>query len=152
MAAPYGGPRFLAAGTGLARREGRQVSLPLRGPGGPHPFLRTGPRKAAVGQLRMVISTLGGELSGWVGDLVHNNHRGLCVQQMWASDGLATMYCVTSAEDHGSSHLLWEQWGRLLLYGMVSKTEGVTLGAQWMTGTYEASHHLAMPLPANSSP
>lgn len=35
---------------------------------------------------------------------------------------------------------------------MVSKTEGVTLGAQWVTGTYEASHHLAVPLPANSSP
>lgn len=85
--------------------EGRQVSLPLRGPGGPHPFLRTGPQKAAVGELRMVIGTLGGELSGWVGDLVHN-HRGLCVQQMWASDGLATVYCVTSAEHHGSSHLL----------------------------------------------
>lgn len=57
MAAPYGGPRFLAAGTSLARREGRQVSLQLRGPGGP--------RKAAVGELRMVIGTLGGELSRW---------------------------------------------------------------------------------------
>lgn len=35
---------------------------------------------------------------------------------------------------------------------MVSKPEGVTLGAQRVTGTHEASHHLAMPLPANSPP
>lgn len=34
MAAPNGGPGFLAAGTSLVRREGRQVRLPLRGRAG----------------------------------------------------------------------------------------------------------------------
>lgn len=34
VAAPDGGPSFLAAGTSLVRREGRQVSLLLRGRAG----------------------------------------------------------------------------------------------------------------------
>lgn len=103
MAAPYGGPRFLAAGTSLARREGRQVSLQLRGPGGPHPSLNR-PSKGSCRRAQDGHWHLGwGALQ--VGYLVHK-HRGFCFWQVWASDGLATVYCMTSAEQHSSSHLV----------------------------------------------
>lgn len=40
-----------------------------------------------------------------MGYLVYN-HRCLCVRQVWASDSLATVYRMTSAEQHSSSHLV----------------------------------------------
>lgn len=118
------------------------------GPGGPHPF----PNRTSTGSRGRAQD--GHRYLGWgalrVGYLVHN-HRCLCVRQVWANDGLATVYCMTSAEQHSSSHLVCTV-GRLLPYRMVSRPEGVTVGAQRVTGTHEASHHLAMPLPVNSPP
>lgn len=63
VTAPDGGPGFLAAGTGLVRREGRRVSLGLRSPAGglyrqalprtPRPFPRNAPRTSVGRRVSM---------------------------------------------------------------------------------------------------